>query len=72
MIHPGHIVIVRRVTGHQGRVLYRPVNEVSKGFALLLNQKTLTALDLERIKDLGFEVRIRVQTETKIETEEIL
>lgn len=64
------IVLVRRVIGHQGRVLFRPLNESAERLCLLLNQKTLTELDVERAKALGLEIRERLKTET--ETEEIL
>jgi hypothetical protein len=41
-----------------GRHVLRPENRVAQLFAELLKQKTFTPKDLERIKELGFSVRV--------------
>lgn len=44
---------------YYGRETIKPACDLSRGFAVLLKQKTLTHEDVERIKALGFEVRVK-------------
>lgn len=42
-----------------GRTEYRPENDTALFFAELVKQKNLTPKDIEHIKKLGFEVRLK-------------
>lgn len=44
---------------HHGVITFRPQCETSAAFCELLKQKTLTADDIEGIKRLGYQVKIK-------------
>lgn len=52
-------VLTVSVLNHWGRVTIRPECELSRKFAELLGQKTLTEADIEIIKKLGYEVKTK-------------
>jgi len=58
MSEPRGVLYVERFV-YYGRETIKPACPLSRGFADLLKQKTLTPDDVERIKKLGFEVRMR-------------
>jgi hypothetical protein len=41
-----------------GRHVLKPENKLAQQFAELVKQKTFTAKDIERIKELGFSIKI--------------
>jgi len=48
-------VEVKRIYGN---ILYYPLNQAATNFTILLNCKTLTKLQLRRIRDCGFEIDV--------------
>lgn len=50
-------VEARRVYGN---VLYYPINDKAHALTKLLNCKTLTKIQLSRIKDVGFEIGVYI------------
>lgn len=48
---------IKRVE-YYGRESFVPECELSKAFAALLEQKTLTRANLKKIKDLGYEIEL--------------
>lgn len=53
-------LVVEKSTSH-GKLKYRPCNEVAEAFCTLLNQKSLTAKDLENIKALGYSITTKAE-----------
>jgi len=47
------------VVNHYGRETIRPMNDLARRFAELLGQKTLTRLNVEAIKHIGFTVMVK-------------
>lgn len=50
------------VINHYGRETIRPECELSRKFCDLLRQKTLTRFDVNRIKELGYIIKIKEET----------
>lgn len=56
---PSDAILIVEIREPYGvRTIY-PVNEIARRFAELLEQKTLTVRDIERIKKLGFVVETK-------------
>ena len=51
-------IVVRLKTNYGSQVIY-PSCDRAKGFAKLLNQETLTPLNIRVIKELGYEVIVK-------------
>lgn len=60
-INPTERVIYVSVVEYYGRVTVKPECPVSRAFCELLNQKTLTEANVEKIKKLGYQVRQKVR-----------
>ncbi len=45
--------------GVYGRELFYPLNTTAERIAALLNRRSLTRLQLQAVKDLGFDVTVR-------------
>lgn len=57
-IYDQKVLRVERLS-HYGRVTIRPACDVSRAFAALLGQKTLTEDNVEGIKKLGYRVLLK-------------
>ena len=55
-----------RIVERYGRETIYPECEVSRGFAVLLKQTTLTREDIENIKRLGYEIRTKPNEGVKL------
>ena len=53
------LFLLVEVRSAYGRVTIYPACPVSEGFCALLKQKSLTETDIEKIKELGYIVRVK-------------
>lgn len=51
------MILIIKIKEVYGNTTYYPVCAKSKIFAAMLGQKTLTASDLNKIKELGYEIK---------------